>query len=109
MRTVTHAREAGKRLAIFAPNWLGDAVMALPAVADVRRALPAASIAVVARAAVAPLFRLVDGVDTIIELEPGTRAIEQLKSPGFDSALLLPNSFHAALLAWRAGIPGRWG
>jgi ADP-heptose:LPS heptosyltransferase len=26
-----------KRLVILAPNWLGDAVMALPAIADVRR------------------------------------------------------------------------
>ena len=32
-----------KRLVILAPNWLGDAVMALPAIADVRRASPGAS------------------------------------------------------------------
>ena len=30
------------RVVVFAPNWLGDAVMALPAIADIRRALPAA-------------------------------------------------------------------
>ena len=28
------------RLLVVAPNWLGDAVMALPAIADVRRASP---------------------------------------------------------------------
>ena len=31
---------AMERLVILAPNWLGDAVMALPAIADVRRAAP---------------------------------------------------------------------
>ena len=33
-------------MVILAPNWLGDAVMALPAIADVRRELPGASIAI---------------------------------------------------------------
>ena len=39
-----------RRLVIIAPNWLGDAVMALPAIADVKRALPAATVSVAARA-----------------------------------------------------------
>jgi len=43
-----------KRLVILSPNWLGDAVMALPAIADVRRAAPDASITVAARPAIAP-------------------------------------------------------
>ena len=30
-----------RRLLVVAPNWLGDAVMALPAIADLRRAFPA--------------------------------------------------------------------
>src|SRR5438445_52745 len=49
------------RLVILAPNWLGDAVMALPAIADVRRGEPGATITVAARPAVAPLFALVPG------------------------------------------------
>ena len=46
-----------ERLLIRAPNWLGDAVMALPALAAVRRAYPSSTIVVAARAGVAPLFR----------------------------------------------------
>ena len=57
-----------KRLVILSPNWLGDAVMALPAIADVRRAAPDAVITVAARAAIAPLFRLVPTVDDTIVL-----------------------------------------
>ena len=44
------------RVIIVAPNWLGDAVMALPAIADLRRGLPDATIAVAANPAVASLF-----------------------------------------------------
>ena len=57
-----------KRLVILSPNWLGDAVMALPAIADVRRAAPGVSITVAARRAIAPLFRLVPEVDDTIQL-----------------------------------------
>ena len=106
------------RLVILAPNWLGDAVMALPAIADVRRALPAAHLTVAARAAVAPLFQLVPDVDDTIVLGAGAspRRVDswaaigkELRGRGFDAALLLPNSIHAALVASRAGIPERWG
>jgi heptosyltransferase-2 len=106
------------RLVILAPNWLGDAVMAQPAVADVRRAHPDATIVVAARRAVAPLFALVPEVDETIVLarparlgDPQTwRTIgAELAGGAFDAALLLPNSLHAALVASRAGIPERWG
>ena len=107
-----------KRLVILSPNWLGDAVMALPAIADVRRASPGFSITVAARAAIAPLFELVpDADDTIVLSRPAAlggvarwRALgAELAGGGFDAALLLPNSMHSALLASRAGIPERWG
>src|SRR5437763_1027511 len=49
------------RLVILAPNWLGDAVMALPAIADVRRSAPDLTIVVAARPAIAPLFALAPG------------------------------------------------
>ena len=107
-----------KRLVILAPNWLGDAVMALPAIADLRRAAPAVSIAIAARPAIAPLFRLVaDADETIVLATPPAiggvarwRALgAELGGRGFDAALLFPNSMHAALLASRAGIAERWG
>jgi heptosyltransferase-2 len=102
-----------QRLVILAPNWLGDAVMALPAIADVRRQLPHASIVAAARPAVAPLFHMVAEVNDVIAFVPrpaGWReAAAQLRGRGFDAALLLPNSFQSAFVSMRAGIPGRWG
>jgi heptosyltransferase-2 len=89
------------RLVIVAPNWLGDAVMALPAIADVRRASPGATVVVSAKSAVASLFGLVRDVDEVLE-QPTTRIAA-------DIGLLLPNSFRSALNLTRAGIPERWG
>jgi heptosyltransferase-2 len=101
------------RLVIAAPNWLGDAVMALPAVADVRRTWPDAHLAVAARPSIAPLFSLVPGVNQVVDLPlksgPAPATAHALGGHAFDAALLLPNSFHIALAAKRAGIPERWG
>jgi heptosyltransferase II len=101
------------RFVVFAPNWLGDTVMALPAIADVRRAVPEASLVVAARTAIAPLFSMVRGIDDVVELKRGRTPFSALGQKGvrplFDVALLLPNSFQSALTAWRAGVPERWG
>jgi heptosyltransferase II len=105
------------RIVVLAPNWIGDAVMALPAIASVRQWQPRAHLAIAARQSVAPLFSMIGGVDAVLTLGRGgwrdgwsmwadTRT---LAAGAFDAALLLPNSLHAALLARRAGIPQRWG
>jgi heptosyltransferase-2 len=88
-----------KGLLIVAPNWLGDAVMALPAIADVRRADPTVPITIAARPSIRALFSLADGGYAQVAAAGG----------GYASALLLPNSFRSALDVWRAGIPERWG
>ena len=106
------------RVAIIAPNWLGDAVMALPAIADVRRHFAHAHLTIAARPAVAPLFEMVTGVDALVKLPGGggLKAINgwkmdagALQPAGCDVAILLPNSFATALIAKRASIPERWG
>src|SRR4051812_1964942 len=102
----------------MAPNWLGDLVMALPAIADLRRHYPGATVTLAARRPLAPIATMIPGVDHAIPLDGrgGARAIttvwgdvDRVREGRFDAALLLPNSFHAALLAHRARIPQRWG
>ena len=90
---------------IVAPNWLGDAVMALPAIADVRNGTRGASLAVAARASIAPLFSLVRDIDDVITVP--VRGPSPLA--GYDTAILLPNSFHSAMSVARAGVRERWG
>ena len=90
---------------MVAPNWLGDGVMAQPAIADVRNGRPDASVVVAARASVAPLFSLMRAVDEVVVLpRHGPYPLG-----GSDVALLLPNSFHSALMTARAGVRERWG
>jgi heptosyltransferase-2 len=106
------------RVVVVAPNWLGDAVMALPSIADLRRHLPSARILVAARRSVADLFRLVPSVDEVITLQWGgtpwrrrgfDEDVRALRAAAVDAALLLPNSFAAAWLIARAGVRQRWG
>lgn len=110
--------ERAARLVVFAPNWLGDAVMALPAVQTLRTAHPGAHLAVAARPSVAALFAMVPGVDAVIALESraGLSSVRQwrrdaatLRAGRFDLAVLLPNSFLSAWIAAHAGIPDRRG
>ena len=89
---------------VVAPNWLGDAVMALPAIAGVRRRFASARLVVAARGGVADLFRLVPGVDALVSADPAGA-----REAGASTAILLPNSFASAWLARRAGIQERWG
>jgi heptosyltransferase-2 len=99
------------RLAIRAPNWLGDAVMALPAMAAMRAALPDATLTVVAIPAVAPLFneRTMAATDDVLTVADIRREAGVLVERQFDGLILLPNSFRSAWSARRARIPERWG
>ena len=103
---------------VVAPNWLGDAVMALPAIADVRAHAGAGRLIVAARPGIADLFRLVPGVHQVVELGWKGRWLRRadfradavrLADCGADVALLLPNSFATALLVKQAAIAERWG
>jgi heptosyltransferase-2 len=103
---------------VLAPNWLGDAVMALPLLADLRRAWPDTHLTIAARGAVAELFAMVPGVSQVITFQGGggrgalsawRENVRLLHAGDFDAALLLPNSFLSAWLAARARIPERWG
>jgi len=98
------------KILIRATNWLGDAVMSLPAIRAVREAFPGAHVTVLARASVADLYSREGAIDGVI-LHAGDRrrAAAELRRDGFDCAILLPNSFGAALTAWMARIPRRIG
>jgi len=106
------------KIMIRATNWVGDAIMALPALRIVRQKFPDASICIVARPYVADIYRNQGICDELIPYDPrgthkGLRGRDQfalaLRAQKFDVALLLQNAFDAAWLAWRAQIPQRIG
>ena len=100
-----------RRLVIRAPNWLGDAVMALPAMGAVRRAFGGAHLTVAAIPSIAPLFQEETNAsqDALLVVPEERREAQVLAETRCDAALLLPNSFRTALAARRAGIADRWG
>jgi heptosyltransferase-2 len=106
------------KIMVRATNWVGDAILALPALRAVRAKFSDASISIVARPYVADIYREQDICDELIPYDPtgqhkGWRGRErlatELRSHKFDVALLLQNAFDAAWLAWRAQIPERIG
>jgi heptosyltransferase-2 len=84
--------------------------MSLPAVRAVREAFPGAHLTVLARAAVADLYAREGAIDAVMLCAGGRRqAAAELRRESFDCAILLPNSFDAALPVWMARIPRRIG
>ena len=97
------------RLLVIAPNWLGDIVMALPALADLRRRFASATLLVAARQNLAPIFESVPGIDEVVVLDDRRKDVHALRQARADAVLLLPNSFRSAWAVWRAGVQARWG
>ena len=104
------------RLLIRSSNWLGDAVMSIPAVEACRRGRPDLHLTILTPAKLAALWRRVPAVDEVIEIQPGEspRTLARRVGAKFDAALLFPNSLRSALEA-RAlripsivGYPGHW-
>jgi heptosyltransferase-2 len=106
------------KIMIRATNWVGDAIIALPALRAVRSKFLDAHIAIVARPYVADIYRDQLICDELIPYDPkslhrGWKGREllakDLRVKKFDVALLFQNAFDAAWLAWRAGVPERIG
>ena len=106
------------RILVRATNWVGDAVMSLPALEAIRARFPQAHIAILARPWVAELYEQQPFADQVIPLTAGRgasdlagkwRAAQMLRRERFDCAILLQNAFEAALITWLAGIPRRIG
>lgn len=106
------------KILIRATNWVGDAIMSLPAIRAVRTKFPDAEISILGRSYVVDLYREQGIADKLISHDSsgehagfsGTEKLAaQLRAEKYDIALLLQNAFGAAWLAWRAGIPERIG
>ncbi|MGD0617794.1 MAG: lipopolysaccharide heptosyltransferase II [Bryobacteraceae bacterium] len=98
---------------IRATNWIGDAVMSLPALRAIRTRYPEARVSVLARPWVLDLYARERFADEIVpyscrNLREKFKLAISLRGR-FDRAILLQNAFEAAALAFVAGIPERIG
>jgi lipopolysaccharide heptosyltransferase II len=97
-----------ERLVVRAPNWLGDVVLSLAALRDLRRNFPDARLTVLARASVSPLYEAVPEVDGVA-LSRGLRPDAETVRGRHDAAVLFTNSFGSALSMALGRVPERWG
>lgn len=101
------------RILVVGVSWLGDGVMSMPALAALRKRLPRAYIAMLAKPSVIDLWALFPGVDEVIPLQKGfigmRDTIRAVRAGGFDFAYILPKSFRSALIPFLACVPGRRG
>ena len=107
-----------RRIVIRATNWVGDAVMSVPALQAVRETFPHAHIAILAHPWVAGLYGREPFCDELIPygaprgwhgLPAKWRIAQDLANRQFDCAIVLPNSFESAAIMRLAGIPARIG
>ena len=113
-----HKLEAGniERIVVRGTNWVGDAVMTIPALRELRRILPDAHITLATRSSTKALFDEADFIDDLLVYDRFPRgvlsAIRQTKdwrARRFDLAVLLQNAFEAALIGFCARVPARIG
>ncbi len=106
------------KLVVFLPNWIGDTVMATPALRALRSTFLDAQIIGVMRPYVAEVLAGLSLLDRVLLYEPGRAAdpslrsgalVRRLRQERADTALLLPNSLRVAWMAFRARIPRRIG
>jgi heptosyltransferase-2 len=104
------------KIAVFLPNWVGDAVMATPAVRALRERFRSAEILGILRPYVAgalegnPWLNRQFFLDASGPWEHRWPAVSAgLRREGIDLAVLFPNSFRTALVAWLAGCRQRVG
>ena len=105
-----------QRILIVQPSWVGDAVMATPALRAIRKLYPNAQISYLIKRYVKPMYTGMPWADKLITYRTGKTAKKagkmnfvelatKLRKRRFDLAILLPGSFKAALLCKLARIP----
>jgi lipopolysaccharide heptosyltransferase II len=95
------------RILIRSSNWLGDAVMSVPAVRAIKGGRPDVHVTIAAPDKIAPMWKLIPEVDSIIPLPDGSLlSVVRLlrKQMHFDVAILFPNSLRVALESWLSEI-----
>ncbi len=106
------------RALVIAPNWIGDALMAQPLFARLKKLHPRVVIDAVAPGWVAPVLARMPEIGGIYSTDLAHGKLQflhrwqlasNLRDNGYDAAYILPNSLKSALIPWLAGIPLRIG
>jgi len=104
------------KIVVRGTNWVGDAVMTIPALRELRRIFPDSEITLHTRDWARGIFENADFLDKILTFETDESRIKTVfaqskiyRERNFDLAVLLPNSFESALVAKLGNIKKRFG
>lgn len=97
------------KILIRLPNWVGDTVMAEPAVRAVRTSFPDAKITALMRPYIIPVLEGLPHFDRIIKSGSVLADVFSIAKEAYDTAIILPNSVSSALVPFLTGIPRRIG
>ena len=104
------------KIVVRGTNWIGDAIMTVPALRQLRQVFPEAHISLHTGSWAYGIFRDVDFIDEILRFDNGSTALQMVRSQArlwhkkqFDLAILLTNSFQTALLSKLGGVKTRFG
>ncbi|WP_175956475.1 lipopolysaccharide heptosyltransferase II [Burkholderia sp. BCC0405] len=107
-----------RRALVIAPNWIGDALMAQPLFALLKKNHPRIAIDAVAPSWVAPVLERMPEIHDVyatdlahgkLQLLRRWQLASDLRDVGYDAAYVLPNSLKSAMIPWLANIPLRVG
>lgn len=104
------------KILVRGTNWIGDAVMSVPALKELRRIFPDAGITLHTRTWAEGVFADVPFIDELVTFDKGKWAAKDvydnsqfLKGDAYDLAVIFPNSFESALTSFLSSIPRRFG
>ncbi|MFQ5480329.1 MAG: lipopolysaccharide heptosyltransferase II [Thermodesulfobacteriota bacterium] len=105
-----------KKILVRTPNWVGDAVMTLPALKALSELYEGAEISILAKNAVIPIYESNPAVSEVIAyskehkgLRGRFRLSKKLRVSDFELAVLFQNAFDAAFISFLSRIPARVG
>jgi heptosyltransferase-2 len=104
------------KILVRGTNWIGDAVMSVPALRELRRIFPDSQITLHMRSWADGLFREAEFIDELVTYDKNRWAVKDvydnsqfLRGDLYDLAVILPNSFESALTSFLTRIPRRFG
>ena len=103
----------GNKVLIVGLNWLGDAIMSMPAIQRFREERPGDELYLLTKPPLKALWEMHAAPDHLLSIAPGNGGVfetaNDLKRLKLSEAFILPNSFRSALIPRLAGIPERTG
>ncbi len=104
------------KIVVRGTNWIGDAVMTIPALRELRRIFPKANITLHTRSWAEGIFQDANFIDELLPFEKENNSLQTIRKQAkiwrekeFDLAILFTNSFQTALLSKLGKVKKRFG